>query len=104
VIDKDHATSLLARKIDADLMVITTGVEKVAVHFNKPDQQFFDRITVAEAQKYFDDGEFPAGSMGPKIVAAIDYIKATGNDVIITLPEKTLQAIEGKTGTRIVSN
>jgi carbamate kinase len=104
VIDKDHATSLLARKINADLMVITTGVEKVAVHFNKPDQQFFDRITVAEAQKYYDDGEFPAGSMGPKIVAAIDYIKATGNDVIITLPEKTLQAIEGKTGTRIVSN
>ncbi|MBD3306412.1 carbamate kinase [candidate division KSB3 bacterium] len=102
VIDKDHATSLLARRINADLMVITTGVEKVAVHFNKPDQQFFDRMTVTEARKYYDDGEFPAGSMGPKIIAAIEYIEATGNDVIITLPEKTLDAINGKTGTRIV--
>lgn len=104
VIDKDHATSLLARRINADLMVITTGVEKVAIHFNKPDQKFLSRMTVDEARKYYDDGNFPAGSMGPKILAAIDFIKATGNEVIITLPERTLDAINGKTGTRLVKN
>jgi len=104
VIDKDYATSLLARRIKAELMVITTGVEKVAVHFNKPDQKFLDRMTVDEARKYYDDGEFPAGSMGPKILAAIDFIEETENEVIITLPEKTLDAIEGKTGTRIVKS
>jgi carbamate kinase len=102
VIDKDHATSLLARHIDADLMVITTGVEKVAIDFNTPKQKWLDRLTVAEAKRRCENGEFPAGSMGPKIEAAIDYIEATGNEVIITLPEKTLEAIEGKTGTRIV--
>jgi len=102
VIDKDHATSLLARNIDADLMIITTGIEKVAINFNRPDQKEMDRITVAEAEKYLAEGHFPAGSMGPKIQASIDFTKATGNDVIITLPEMTLAALEGKTGTRIV--
>ena len=104
VIDKDHATSLLARNIDADLMIITTGIEKVAINFNKPDQKELDCITVAEAEKYLAEGQFPAGSMGPKIQASIDFTKATGNDVIITLPEMTLVALEGRTGTRIVKN
>jgi len=102
VIDKDFGTSLLARRIGADLLVITTGVEKVAVHFNTPGQRWVDRLTASEARKYSDAGEFPAGSMGPKILAAIEFVEATGNDVIITLPEKTLEAIAGKTGTRIV--
>lgn len=104
VIDKDHATSLLAKNIDADLMIITTGIEKVAINFNKPDQKELDCITVAEAEKYLAEGHFPAGSMGPKIQASIDFTKATGNDVIITLPEMTLEALEGRTGTRIVKN
>jgi len=102
VIDKDHATSLLARRIKADLMIITTGVEKVAVQFKKPGQKFFDRMTIAEAKKYYEAGEFPPGSMGPKILAAIEFIEETGGEVIITLPETMMIALEGKTGTRIV--
>lgn len=104
VIDKDHATSLLARNIDADLMIITTGIEKVAINFNTPNQKELDRLTVAEAGKLLAEGHFPAGSMGPKIKASIDFSKATGKDVIITLPEMILAALEGKTGTRIVKN
>jgi carbamate kinase len=102
VIDKDFATSLLARRIKADLMVITTGVEKVAVQFKKPGQRFFDRLTVAEAKKYYEAGEFPPGSMGPKILAAAEFVEETGNEVIITLPEKMMEAVQGKAGTRIV--
>ena len=101
VIDKDHASSLLARNIKADLMVITTGIEKVAINFNKPDQRELDLLSVEQAGKFYEEGHFPAGSMGPKIRAAIDFIEATGNDVIVTLPEKTLDAIRGNTGTRI---
>jgi len=104
VIDKDHATSLLARNIAADLMIITTGIDKVAVHFNTPDQKELDRMTVAEAAKFLEEGHFPAGSMGPKIQASINFTQATGNDVIITSPEMTLAALEGVTGTRIVKN
>ena len=104
VIDKDHATSLLARNIDADLMIITTGIEKVAINFNTPDQKNLDRMTVAEAEQFLAEGHFPAGSMGPKIQASIDFTAATGKDVIIALPEMTLAALAGTTGTRIVKN
>lgn len=104
VIDKDHATSLLARNIDADLMIITTGKEKVAINFNTPDQKNLDRMTVAEAEQFLAEGHFPAGSMGPKIQASIDFTAATGKDVIITLPEMTLAALAGTTGTRVVKN
>ncbi len=104
VIDKDSATSLLARRIEADLVIITTAVEKVAINFNKPGERFLDRITIDEAKKYYDKGEFPPGSMGPKILAAIEFIENTGNEVIVSLPEKMISALEGKTGTRIVKN
>ena len=104
VIDKDHATSLLARNIEADLMIITTGIEKVAINFNTPDHKELDRMTVSEAEKFLAEGHFPAGSMGPKIQASIDFTKAAGKEVIITLPEMTLEALEGRTGTRIVKN
>jgi carbamate kinase len=104
VIDKDHATGLLAKSINADLMVITTGVEKVAVNFNTPDQRELDRLTADEARKFHEEGHFPAGSMGPKMRAAIDFVEATGNDVIITLPEKMLDAIEGRTGSWITQS
>ena len=104
VIDKDFGTSLLARRIKADLMVVTTGVEKVAVHFNKPGERYLDRMTVEEAKMYHEQGEFPEGSMGPKILAAMEFVEQTGNDVIITLPEKMMDAIDGKTGTRIVTS
>ena len=102
VIDKDFATSLLARRIQADLMIISTGVERVAVQFKKPGQKYFDRMTVAEARKYYAAGEFPPGSMGPKVLAAIEFVEETGKEVIITLPERMMEAVQGKTGTRIV--
>jgi carbamate kinase len=102
VIDKDFATSLLARCIQADLMIISTGIEKVAIHFKKLGEKFLDQMTVAEAKKYYDAGEFPPGSMGPKILAAIEFIEETGKDVIITLPETMMEAVKGKAGTRIV--
>ena len=104
VIDKDFVTSLLAVDIRADLLMITTNVEKVAIGFNTTDEQYLDRMTIVEAKKYYDGGEFPDGSMGPKILSAINFVEATGNDTIITLPEKSIDAIAGKMGTRIVKN
>lgn len=101
VIDKDYASALLAKKIDADLLVILTGVEKVAIHFGKENQQELDVLTVEEAKKYHAAGEFPKGSMGPKILAAIDFIEQGGNEVLITSIEKVVEAFAGKTGTRI---
>ena len=102
VIDKDFASALLALNIKADLFVILTGVDKVAINFGKANQQDVDTMTVAEAQKHYDDKQFPAGSMGPKILAAIDFLKRGGSEVLITSIEKIVDACEGKTGTRIV--
>lgn len=102
VIDKDFASALLALNIKADLFVILTGVDKVAINYGKENQQDVDTMTVAEAQKHYDDKQFPAGSMGPKILAAIDFLKRGGSEVLITSIEKIVDAFEGKTGTRIV--
>jgi carbamate kinase len=103
VVDKDYASALLAREIEADLFLISTAVEKVALNYRKPDQVWLDRMTVAEAQAYDDEGHFPRGSMGPKIEAAIYYLKYGGNEVIITNPENITRALRGETGTRIVA-
>lgn len=103
VIDKDFASALLALVINADLFVILTGVDKVAINFGKENQKDLDVISLAEAQRYYDEKQFPAGSMGPKILAAIDFIKRGGKEVLITSIEKIVDAFEGKTGTRIVS-
>ncbi|MBP7829344.1 MAG: carbamate kinase [Kiritimatiellae bacterium] len=102
VIDKDAASSLLARHLKADLFVISTGVDQVALDYGKPTQRFLDRITVAQAKQYLREGQFPAGSMGPKIEAAIAYLENGGKEVIITQPHLLEDAIHGKTGTRIV--
>ncbi|MFO7660208.1 MAG: carbamate kinase [Candidatus Cloacimonadaceae bacterium] len=102
VIDKDFASALLAKMIDADLLVILTGVDKVAINYNKPDMQELDVLTIANAKKYYDEGQFPSGSMGPKMLAAIDFIEKGGQEVLITSIEKIVDAFEGKTGTRIV--
>lgn len=102
VIDKDFASALLARMIDADLLVILTGVDKVAINYNKPDMQDLDVLTIAEAKKYLEQGQFPSGSMGPKILAAIDFIEKGGSEVLITSIERIVEAFEGKTGTRII--
>jgi carbamate kinase len=101
VIDKDHASALLARKIDAELLVILTGVEKVSLNFGKANQKDLDYITLEEAEKYMDEGHFPAGSMKPKIAAAIDFINKGGKRVLITSIDCIVEAFEGKNGTVI---
>jgi carbamate kinase len=102
VIDKDFASALLATDIDADLFLISTAVEKVALNFNKPDQQWLDRITLAEAKQYLAEGHFAKGSMEPKIRAIIDYLEAGGKEALVTNPENIERALAGETGTRIV--
>ncbi len=102
VIDKDFASALLALIVEADLFVILTGVDKVAINYGKADQQDVDIMTVSEARKHYDDHQFPSGSMGPKILAAIDFIERGGHEVLITSIDKIVEAFEGKTGTRIV--
>jgi carbamate kinase len=102
VIDKDFASSLLAAKLTADVFIILTGVPKVAIDFGKPTQQYLDRMTVAEAEQHLADGQFPAGSMGPKIQSAIQFVRSSGKDVLITDVEVLREALEGKDGTLIV--
>ncbi|MFN6991741.1 MAG: carbamate kinase, partial [Fervidobacterium sp.] len=102
VIDKDRASALLAKEIDADLLIILTGVEKVCINFKKPDQKEIDVLTIEEAKKYLDEGQFPAGSMGPKIEAAIDFVSSTGRECIITDMAVLDKALKGETGTRII--
>ena len=101
VIDKDLASSLLAREIGADCLFILTDVPKAYIHFNTPEQKALDVITLCEAKKYFDEGQFTAGSMGPKIMAAIEFIEDNGKESIIT---EATQLSDPNCGTRIVSN
>ncbi len=119
VIDKDYAASLVARSLGADLFLISTGVERVALNFQqhaaleesmvlsrnaaqRKDLQWLDRMTVGDAKKYLGEGQFPKGSMGPKIQACIWFVEATGKDALITNPENLSRALRGETGTRIV--
>jgi carbamate kinase len=103
VIDKDYASSLLARLIKADLLLISTAVEKVALNFGKPDQKWLDRMTLAEAKQYLAEGvHFAKGSMAPKIQAIIWFLEAGGKQAIITNPENIGRALRGETGTWIV--
>ena len=103
VIDKDFASALLAAELNADLFIILTGVPKIAVDFGKTTQRNLDRITVAEAQKHLADGQFPAGSMGPKVEAAIQFVKATKKQVLITDVDVLREALEGREGTLVVA-
>ncbi|HOR03317.1 MAG TPA: carbamate kinase [Candidatus Syntrophosphaera sp.] len=102
VIDKDFASALLAVNIDADLFVILTGVDKVSVDYGKPSQRDLDMMSMEEASRYYQEGQFPAGSMGPKIKAAIDFLERGGKEVLITSIDRIVDAFAGKTGTRIV--
>ncbi len=103
VIDKDFASSLLARLIKADLFLISTAVEKVAINFGKPDQKWLDKMTVAEAKQYLAEGtHFAKGSMAPKIQAIIWYMENGGKQALITNPENIGRALKGETGTWIV--
>lgn len=102
VIDKDFASELLAEELDADVLIILTAVEKAAVNFGKPDQKWLDEITVAEAEKYIAEGHFAAGSMLPKVQAAVRFASSKkGRTALITLLEKASDGINGRTGTRI---
>jgi carbamate kinase len=103
VIDKDFASAALARSVGADLLCITTGVDQVAINFGRPDQRALDVIDADEARRHLADGQFPAGSMGPKIEAALGFLEAGGDEVLITSPDRLAEALEGGTGTRVVA-
>jgi carbamate kinase len=101
VIDKDYASAKLAADLNADLFIILTGVPKVALDFGKPTQRYVDRLTIAEAEKHMAAGQFPAGSMGPKIDSALQFVKATNKQVLITDVDVLREALQGKDGTLI---
>jgi carbamate kinase len=102
VVDKDRSAALLARGIGADQLVIVTGVDRVAIGFNTPRQQDLEVIAIDDAQQYLAAGEFPPGSMGPKIEAALEFLTAGGREVIITSGKALGPALAGRHGTRIV--
>ena len=102
VIDKDRASALLAASLEVPLLVLSTGVEQVAWHFRQPDQRLLAAMTSGEALRYLAEGEFPKGSMGPKVEAAVDFLARGGQEVLITTPAALERAIAGQTGTRIV--
>ncbi|NLS78019.1 MAG: carbamate kinase [Chloroflexi bacterium] len=103
VIDKDYASALLATEISADLFVISTAVEKVALHYGQPNQQWLDHLSLAEARQYLAEGHFAPGSMKPKIEAVIRFLEMGGKQALITSPEQIKRALDGQTGTWITS-
>jgi carbamate kinase len=102
VIDKDVASGVLAKMINADYLMLLTGVDKVSLYYKKPNEKPLDILTVAEGEQYLSEGHFPEGSMAPKIRAALDFVKNDGKKAIITSLEHINEALEGKTGTTIV--
>jgi len=103
VIDKDYASSKLAQELNAELFIISTAVEKVAINFGKPEQRWLDRITLSQARQYLAEGiHFAKGSMAPKIQAIIWYLENGGKQALITSPENIGRALKGETGTWIV--
>jgi carbamate kinase len=103
VIDKDFASSLLASELHADLFLISTAVEKVALNFNRPDQQWLDQVTLKDARRYMEEGHFAKGSMGPKVAAILEFLEAGGKQAIVTNPENIERALAGETGTRFIA-
>jgi len=101
VIDKDRASSLLAWELEADLFLISTAVDQVALHYGTPEQQNLDGLTDEDARRYLAEGHFPPGSMGPKIEAALAYLERGGKLAIITSPERIPEAMHGMAGTRL---
>jgi len=101
VVDKDLASSLLAVEINADLLLFLTSVDKVAINYNTPEQVNLDMINLDDANRYLAEGHFPAGSMGPKIEAAVEFITNGGKKAIICRPEAVIDAMKGTAGTVI---
>ena len=103
VIDKDLASALFASSIDADIFLISTEVEKVAVNFNKPDVRWLAELSVADARKYLAEGQFGKGSMEPKIKAVLNFLENGGKKALITNPDNMLRALRGETGTHFTT-
>lgn len=101
VIDKDHTAALLAKVLEADVLLILTDVERVSIDYGKPRERALDDLTVGDAETLLDQGQFPAGSMGPKVESAVRFIRAGGKRAIITSLEKATMAIDGGAGTTI---
>jgi carbamate kinase len=99
VIDKDLASSKLGEQIGADILLIATDVEKVALDYGTPEQKFLDKISVSNAIKYLEQNEFPAGSMGPKVQAVVNFLQSGGKKAIITSIDKIIDALNGRAGT-----
>jgi carbamate kinase len=101
VIDKDLASSLLARLLGFEALVIVAGVERIALHFGKPEQRDLDEVSLPDLKRYREEGHFPPGSMGPKVQAAIEFIEGGGSRVVITTPERVWEALAGEAGTHV---
>jgi carbamate kinase len=102
VIDKDFTAALIATELVADVLVILTDIDAVRLNFGKKNEQALPKMTIREAARWLRYGQFPPGSMGPKIEAAIEFISATRNRALITSLEKALPALKGKAGTWVV--
>ena len=102
VIDKDRASSLLAKILDVDIFMILTGVDEVYLNYGKADQKVLKTLKVSDAKTYIGSNQFPAGSMGPKIEEAISFVEKTGRQCVITSLEKVSEAMEGKAGTFVI--
>jgi len=102
VIDKDLASAVLGKQIASEILIILTSVDKVALNFGNKDERWIDKMTISEAERYLNEGHFPPGSMGPKIDAAVKFIKSGGRQVIITSLENAGRAFDGTAGTRVV--
>jgi len=103
VIDKDFASALLATRLGADLLCIMTGVERIAIDFGTPNQRELEVIGAEEARRHLADGQFPPGSMGPKVQAALGYLESGGREVLIAHPDRLSDAIAGGSGTRLMA-
>ena len=102
VIDKDHTAALLGKKIHADILMILTDAKKVSLNYGKPDQKDLDKLSVADAKKYLSEGQFPKGSMGPKVESVVRFVEAGGEKAIIAALEEGVEALNGNAGTQIV--
>jgi carbamate kinase len=102
VIDKDWASGLLARQLAVDLFLISTGIEKVAIHYNTPQQQDLEVVALSELARYLQEGHFAPGSMRPKVEAVMDFVQKTGSPALITSPPQMSNGLKGKTGTWVV--
>ena len=103
VIDKDLAAERLASLVGADALVLLTGVPRVALDYGTPKQRDLAEVTVADAERYLAEGQFPAGSMGPKVKAATRFLQSGGQEAIVTAPEVLAEALAGRDGTRFVA-